>query len=187
MKKKLRKKMINLRKSLNKEEIENLSDKIFFNLKKSNILNDKQNILIYKDFRNEVKTDKIIDFLLNNNKKVYIPKVNIKKNELDIYEFRDNNDLILSNYGILEPNSDILTPVDPNILDLILSPGVAFTKNCHRMGYGGGFYDKLLHSLKVKIPVIALAFEMQILDTIPIEKHDKQLDGIITEKNIYYR
>lgn len=123
--------------------------------------------------------------MLENHKNVFIPKVNKASNELDIYEIKGNDDLILSNYGIKEPNSDLLKVVNPKEIDLILSPGVAFTKECYRIGYGGGFYDKLLTKTNENIITIALAFEMQIVDSLPIESHDKQLDFVQTEEKLY--
>ena len=70
--------------------------------------------------------------------------------------------------------------------DILLVPLVAFDKNLNRMGYGGGYYDRLIESLKKKkkIITIGLAFDFQELDTIPISKYDQKLNYIVTNKNI---
>lgn len=73
--------------------------------------------------------------------------------------------------------------IDPNEIDLIITPGVAFKKDGYRVGYGGGYYDRFLS----KIPntqTIAIAFSLQIVDELPIDNYDIPVDYIYTEKNI---
>lgn len=183
-KKILRKDMISKRKSLTKNDVESKSLAILENIKSLNLIEDANHVMIYMDFRNEVATSEFINFLKLKGKKIYIPRVNTTTNELDIYLISSNDDLILSNYGILEPNPEN-EACDPKIIDLILSPGVAFTKDCYRLGYGGGFYDKFLISTREDVIVAALSFSMQIVDSIPVEAHDKQLNYIVTEDKIY--
>lgn len=60
-------------------------------------------------------------------------------------------------------------------------PGVAFTESGERLGYGGGYYDQLIPLMKATVPKIALAFDLQIIDSLPVEDHDIRIDGIITE------
>lgn len=69
-----------------------------------------------------------------------------------------------------------------NKLDLIIMPGVAFSMQGGRIGYGGGFYDRFLVNLKRDVKKIAVAYELQILENIPMDSHDARIDGIITEK-----
>lgn len=92
-------------------------------------------------------------------------------------------DLQLSNYGILEPE-ETAEEIMINHMDLAIVPGVAFDPKGGRVGYGGGFYDRFFSNLQVKIKKIALAYEFQILDRVPIEEHDISIDAIITEKCI---
>ncbi len=183
-KKALRKGMIEKRKSLTSEQVESKSLAILENLKTLNLIDKSEHIMIYMDFRNEVKTSEFISFLRKENKKIYIPRVNTETNELDIYLISSDDDLILSNYGILEPNP-ANEAQDPKLIDLILSPGVAFTKDCYRLGYGGGFYDKFLVRTRDDVITAALSFSMQIVDSIPLEEHDQQLNYIVTEEAIY--
>ena len=80
-------------------------------------------------------------------------------------------------YGILEPSSII--EIDKELVDLIIVPGVAFDKKGYRIGYGRGYYDKLLKEFNGK--TIGLAFSLQIVNKIPKEEHDIRVDKVITE------
>jgi len=183
-KKILRKDIISKRKALPKNEIERKSLAILENVKSLNLIESAEHIMIYMDFRNEVATTKFIKYLRSLNKNIYIPRVNTKTHELDIYLITSDKDLILSSYGILEPNPENEVS-DAKVIDLILSPGVAFTKECYRLGYGGGFYDKFLMRTRDNVITAALSFSMQIVESLPVEDHDQQLNYIVTEDAIY--
>ena len=90
--------------------------------------------------------------------------------------------------GILEPDSDLCVLLDKNDVksnDIFVCPGVAFDKEGSRLGYGGGFYDRYLRMFNNK--KIAFAYEIQILDSIPMGEYDEKVDVIFTESNIYGR
>ena len=99
----------------------------------------------------------------------------VKINSLD--------ELIVDNYGILEPKYVDKNNIGDNF-DLIIMPGVAFDRCGNRIGYGGGYYDKYLLNIKEDIKKIALAYDIQVIDDIHREKHDIKVDCIITEKEI---
>ena len=69
-------------------------------------------------------------------------------------------------------------------IDLMIIPGAAFDLSGNRIGYGGGYYDILLSERRREIPVVALAYEEQLVDKIPSEKHDVKVDMIITDNRI---
>lgn len=75
--------------------------------------------------------------------------------------------------------------IDPEDLDLLLIPGLAFDRQGHRLGYGGGYYDRFFHRLSEKAVKIGVTFELQVFDEIPYETHDQFLDGLITEMGFY--
>ena len=179
MKKKIRKDTLNLRRSLTKESVVLNSQRISDSIIKLNLIKSK-NTLLYMDFRNEVMTKQLIDYTINHFGSVLLPRVVDK--ELTIHEIFSLDDLILSKLGILEPNSS--NQVDISTIDLILAPGVAFDENCYRLGYGGGFYDRLLSQKRKEVQVVALAFEIQIIDKVPTEPHDYKMDMIVTENRI---
>ena len=92
-----------------------------------------------------------------------------------------NNPFVVNRYGIPEPcDGKVVYP------DILLVPVVAFDKSLNRLGYGGGFYDRLIQSLtkKKKIITIGLAFDFQEVYIIPISKHDQKLDYIVTNRKI---
>ena len=100
---------------------------------------------------------------------------------MDFFEWKNNDPLKINKYGINEPIS--IKKIYP---DIIFVPMLAFDADLNRLGYGGGFYDRYLDKVKKikKILKIGLAYSYQELKKIPINKHDKKLDFIITEKKI---
>ncbi|MGH7200418.1 MAG: 5-formyltetrahydrofolate cyclo-ligase, partial [Planctomycetaceae bacterium] len=92
-------------------------------------------------------------------------------------------------YRILEPNEELRRRPEKRIvveeLDLILVPGVAFDRRGGRMGHGRGYYDKLLAHARPDAPLVALAFECQMFETIPVQEHDVFMEKILTETAIY--
>ena len=106
----------------------------------------------------------------------------IKKNfQMDFYKWSFSDPLKVNKYGIPEPKTkNIVYP------DILLIPLVAFDKNLNRLGYGGGYYDRLITKLskKKKIMKIGLALSVQKINEVPINKYDKRLDYIVTNKYI---
>ncbi|MDG6218688.1 MAG: 5-formyltetrahydrofolate cyclo-ligase, partial [Candidatus Thermoplasmatota archaeon] len=145
---------------------------------------DSTNILFYVSYDNEVCTHQLIKNSLSFGKKVYVPLSERKTHTLTISKLFDYNDLIPGTFGILEPKKEKQHLVPINVLDLILVPGIGFDKKGNRLGQGGGYYDWLLS--KTKATAIALAFEFQLVDLIPTEQHDQQVDIIVTEEQVIY-
>ena len=110
---------------------------------------------------------------------ISLPKVG-KNSSMNFFVWSTNDPLNINKYGIPEPiTNKIIYP------DILLVPLVAYDKNCNRIGYGGGFYDRYIKKIKKikKVLTIGLAFSYQMIKKIPIEKNDIKLDFIITEKN----
>ena len=142
------------------------------------------NILLYFPFRSEIDTTIIIRKALRDRKKIILPRVWHKN--LDLYYIENyEHQLKKGSYGIMEPVPELCEPAEVSEMDLVIVPGVCFDKNFNRLGYGGGFYDKLLPLLNNNVKKIALCFEMQMLPEIPISNYDIKVDEIITESNIY--
>jgi 5-formyltetrahydrofolate cyclo-ligase len=141
-------------------------------------------ILFYASFRSEVETLSMIKDSLKMGKRVVVPKVDKERHRLRLYEIKDMSELSPGYMGIPEPSmrDDRLITLDD--IDLVIMPGAAFDSSCNRLGYGAGYYDILLSKRKKKIPIIALAYEEQLVDSIPSEKHDVRVDIIITDKRI---
>ena len=97
---------------------------------------------------------------------------------MDFVLLRDLEELKRDSFGILSPQGNQV--ISPEDLDLILTPGIAFTLQGGRLGYGGGFYDRYFK--KTHCPSLGLAFEEQILEDLPLDSWDHLLNGIVTEE-----
>jgi 5-formyltetrahydrofolate cyclo-ligase len=141
-------------------------------------------VCFYASFRSEVETLTMIKESLAMGKRVVLPKVQLKGRRVALCEIKNISELSAGHMGIPEPTllNDHALLIDE--LDLIVIPGVAFDYACNRLGYGGGYYDMLLAQRKKKAPIIALAYEEQIVDKILSESHDIKVDMIITDKRI---
>lgn|GEM_PF-129052 len=142
-------------------------------------------ILMFYPFRSEVDISVAINRSLKDGKEVVLPKIG--QNRLQLYYINNtSNDLTAGCMGILEPSDKNCIKADIKDIDLAVIPGVCFDKNMNRIGYGGGFYDRLIPELPGNVLKIAMCFDFQVLDSIPADIHDKKIDKIITEKKSYY-
>ena len=174
----IRKKIFKLRKKFFFKNIFIDSNKFLKFLEKKKI-KDKV-IGGYYPYNYEIDTLDILKKLEKKNYLISLPKIS-KNNKMDFYQWSFKEPLSINTYGIPEPISKI--KVDPKIL---LVPLVAYDSKLNRLGYGGGFYDRYISRVEKdkRILKIGLAFSFQKINKLPINKHDKKLDHIITEKNI---
>tara|TARA_B100000963_G_scaffold361066_1_gene394681 strand:- start:280 stop:822 length:543 start_codon:yes stop_codon:yes gene_type:complete len=174
----IRKRIINLRKK-NHSNHEVNAIKVIKLIKKNSIKSKK--VGVYYPSNNEISTINLIKLLIKKNFSVSLPVVK-EKSKLLFYSWNLYDPLKLNKYGIPEPVRKKL--IEPNILVI---PIVAFDKNLNRIGYGGGYYDRFIQKIerKFKCLKIGLALSFQEVKKIPINKYDKKMDLIITEKKIY--
>ena len=137
-------------------------------------------------YRNEVSTDEFVRRCLRQGKRVAIPKVRtVPALALELYEIKNvDNDVLPGYKGILEPNESVLERLNPRDIDMAVIPGVAFDYDRHRIGYGAGFYDRLLVQLRPDCLKVGLAYEMQLTEQFMPEEHDIAVDMVITEGSI---
>ena len=144
-------------------------------------------VMFYVDVRDEVRTRQALPAALATGKRIVVPYCVDGELELFWLEVMDELELVM--YRILEPKNELRDVVhkrlQPEDLDLIMVPGVAFDKNGGRTGHGKGYYDKLLEHAKPETPLVALAFECQMFDEIPMDHHDIFMDKVVTENNVY--
>jgi 5-formyltetrahydrofolate cyclo-ligase len=176
----LRKKVIDERLQLPSEEVKRKSDRIMSNFFSMEDYKEAKVIMFYVDMRNEVMTKATINKAFNEEKRVVVPRVK-KGYGLLAIEIQSLEELSLGTFGVMEPpeKEEILL----EDIDVVVVPGVAFDRNGYRLGYGAGYYDNFLPKLRSDAKKIAVAFEMQLKDLIPIEPHDVKMDMIITEKS----
>jgi 5-formyltetrahydrofolate cyclo-ligase len=145
-------------------------------------------VMFYVDVRTEVRTRDYLATALTHGKTIVVPWCN-DAGELELFRLETFDDLAIGMYKILEPKPELrLLPerrIEVEQLDIVMVPGVAFTREGARMGHGKGYYDKLLEHARPDAPLVALAFECQFFPEIPTQAHDVFMDKIITEKAIY--
>lgn len=139
-------------------------------------------VLFYASFRSEVETLGMIADALRDGKRVMVPKV--EASGLTVSEINGLGELSKGYMGIPEPSGDKAGAIGD--ADLIVLPGAAFDESGNRLGYGRGYYDKLLSGTKGKVPLIALAFDVQVTESVPSEAHDIKVDAIVTEKRVIW-
>jgi 5-formyltetrahydrofolate cyclo-ligase len=181
----LRKLLLNKRKLLPKQAIIEKSNEIAKKLIKFDKYQQSEKIMLYISTKSEVQTRGIIRYSQKANKKVFIPLVIQEKHDMIPSLIIDcEKETAPGSLGIYQPKKEFHRPFPANILDLVVVPGIAFTEQGHRLGRGGGYYDRFLNKLSKNAYIIALAFEMQMIEEMPLEKNDVPVDCIITEDRI---
>lgn len=136
-------------------------------------------VMFFASFRSEVETEHMIGRALAEGKRVVLPRVKGKALELvEIGSFE--RDVAPGAWGIPEPERG--RPAELAEIGLIVVPGAAFDGRGNRIGYGAGFYDKLLPRYQGR--TVALAFELQIVPEVPADSHDIPVQTIVTEKRV---
>ena len=137
---------------------------------------------LYSPAANEVETSEIARDALATGKGLYYPKVSGGCS--NIFQVRSTADLVPGRYGIREPAGGRRLPRGVDAGLVVFVPGVAFDCNGNRLGRGTGWYDRLLGGLDARVPRIALAYEFQLLEEVPVEPGDLPVHAIVTEKRV---
>ena len=138
-------------------------------------------IFSYVSKEKEVDTLDLIDHSMTQGKIVCVPLTKKEGNSLEARRIDTLNDLRTGNFNILEPKEGTKI-VDPKEIEILFIPGLAFGTGFERLGRGGGYFDRfLLQSTGLKV---GLAYEFQIFESLPIQKHDIKMDIIITDERI---
>jgi 5-formyltetrahydrofolate cyclo-ligase len=138
-------------------------------------------VLLTLAFRSEWDTLPLVRAALASGKLVAVPRVDDAKRMLELHALTDPTGDVVPGYrGIPEPRPDA-PAVAPERVDWVLVPGVAFDRDGRRLGYGGGYYDRLLPRLRSGVPRVAGAYDMQIVDRVPSAPHDVGVDALVTE------
>ena len=127
-------------------------------------------IMFYRAFDGEVKTEKMMYRARQLGKEIYVPVCDQKQRILKPCYLQENNTWEIGPYKTWEPKEKEL--VTPDILDLIVTPGLAFDRDGNRLGRGKGYYDRFLAGLPDRIDSIGLAFDFQIVSNLPTESSD---------------
>ncbi len=138
-------------------------------------------VVLYNPLGNEVETSEIFRDALAARKRLYYPKVTGCVPA--VCRVRSRRDLVPGRYGLLEPEGDEGLPRGAGALAVFV-PGVAFDTRGNRIGRGGGWYDRWMQGLGVCVPRIALAYEFQLLEEVPVERGDLPVHTIVTENRV---
>ena len=141
-------------------------------------------IKFYASYGSEVETYGMMAHALSHGKRVAVPKVEGDDRLVFSEVLHPVRDLAPGWKGIPEPKAEALRPVKFEELNLIVIPGIAYDERGNRVGQGLGFYDRLLRKNSSRIPVVAVAFELQIVPEVPVSPHDIHVDLIVTEKRV---
>ncbi len=180
-KEELRKEMKNLRKNISKEEIYAKSDLICNNLFTLDVIKNAKTVMVYISAFNEVRTQAIIQKLIDDKKRVSAPITNEENKSMNAYYFDDLSRLVKGAYGILEPPMENMCDISK--IDVVIVPGIAFDKNGNRMGFGEGYYDRFLADFKGT--KIGIGYKFQCENNIIADEYDIAMDYVINEEDIY--
>jgi 5-formyltetrahydrofolate cyclo-ligase len=177
----IRKEILSKRLELSAEECRLRSRAIETRLFNREEFRRARRIHFYISFNQEVATREMIQKALEMGKEVFVPYLKEESEEIGISEVKDlKKDLRKNRFGIEEPFGPSVAPVSPYLIDLWIIPGIAFDPSGNRIGYGKGYYDRLLshrhHGL-----LTGLAFDFQLVESIPAEQHDIRMNQIVTE------
>lgn len=143
--------------------------------------------MFYVDVRSEVRTRPFLPAVIRAGRRVVVPYC--VEGELALFHLECMEELAPGYFGILEPRPE-LRPlpgkrVEPEDVDLVMVPGLAFDPRGGRIGYGKGYYDRLLRRVRRGRPRVAVAFECQMFPTLPMLEYDARMDKVVTEKTVY--
>lgn len=178
-KKEMRKHFSEIRKSVSCRESDIL---ITERLKNLDIFNNADTVLLFASYCSEPSTWYLAEVLLERGISIAYPRCGAD-GEMTFYKVKSKDELHIGKYGIAEPAGSIMSM--PQITDktVCIVPGLAFTEDGKRIGYGGGYYDRFL-SKNPQVYTIALAYEKCITDDLPVMEHDIKIKSIVTEERM---
>ncbi len=181
IRKEIREKRDNLLPEYRKESSRLISEKLL----NTDYYNNSDNILTYCSFGSEVDTNLIIKKALKDKKNIILPRV--QGNNLELFFVNEpSGQLEKGIHGIMEPITNLCIPAKTSYIDLAVVPGVSFDRNLNRLGYGSGYFDRIFQDIPEKATKIALCFDIQLVDSVPVLEHDIKVDILITESRIYH-
>lgn len=151
-----------------------------------------QTAMWYLDCRSELRTRHALPAALANGKRIVVPYCTVDdqgQNKLGLWWLETMDELIVGKWKILEPPRERWgepgKEVDPRDLDIVMVPGVGFSRQGARMGNGQGYYDRLLQQVRPDCPLVAVCYESQLFDDLIVAPHDVFMDKVITEQTVY--
>jgi 5-formyltetrahydrofolate cyclo-ligase len=149
-------------------------------------------VLWYLDCRSELRTRHVLPEALASGKRTIVPYCTVDEsgaNKLGLWWLQSMDELVIGKWKILEPPRDRWgepgRELEPEQLDLVVVPGVAFSRSGGRMGNGQGYYDRLLYRVRPDCQLIGLCYECQLFDDLVVGPHDVFMDKVVSERAVY--
>lgn len=143
-------------------------------------------LLSYSSFGSEFDTSAFHARMRERGVRLLLPRIDPATRRLDVFEVPDAPECLLPGpWGILEPDPGRCSAANGVVPDWVLVPGLAFDRKGNRLGYGAGFYDRLLPEI-AGAPRFAAAFDLQIVDEIPVDRHDQRVGMLVTESGVIH-
>jgi 5-formyltetrahydrofolate cyclo-ligase len=149
-------------------------------------------VLWYIDCRSELRTKQAIPAALASGKRILVTYCTVDEagaNKLGLWLLKDMNELIVGKWKILEPPRERWgepgKEIPPEEIDLVVVPGVGFSRTGGRMGNGQGYYDRLLERVRPDCVLVGLGYECQLFDDLIVSAHDVFMNKVVTEKAVY--
>ncbi|GLX66308.1 5-formyltetrahydrofolate cyclo-ligase [Paenibacillus glycanilyticus] len=148
-----------------------------------------KSVMCYVPFRSELDTRPLVEWCWKRGIAIAVPKCYPADHSMTLHKLSSWGGLKAGAYGILEPDPDVCGTLPESYRpELVVTPGIAFDRKGGRLGYGGGYYDRFAERLQLEqkdnskqVMWFGIAFEDQLVEEIPMQAHDKRMDGMITE------
>ena len=137
-------------------------------------------VMAFDSFGSEVATTPIVEALVGRGVRVALPR--IEGGELVAVRYRPGDAMTRAAFGMQEPAEG--EPLDPSEIDVVVTPGLAFDRTCHRVGYGRGFYDRFFRRTRPDAAKVAVCFSAQLVDEVPHDTADIAVDAVVTERGV---
>jgi 5-formyltetrahydrofolate cyclo-ligase len=155
--------------------------------------NAAQTVLWYLDCRSELRTRHALPDALASDRRIVVPYCTADDagaNKLGLWWLQSLDELVVGKWKILEPPRERWGEAGKELLaehlDLVIVPGVAFSREGGRMGNGQGYYDRLLQHVRSDCPLVGLCYECQLFDDLIVSSHDVFMDKVVTERAVYH-
>jgi 5,10-methenyltetrahydrofolate synthetase len=182
----LRRRILAQRDALGPEPRAALSVLIFQTIRALPVFATARTVLAYSSFGSEPVTAPFLAAVLEAGKSLVLPRVDRASRRLALYRVTTpGTELRPGVWGIPEPDPARCPPAACEAIDFVLVPGVVFDPRGGRIGYGAGYYDRLLAECAPGTALVAAAFDLQVVDRVPMSDHDRPVDQVVTEHRLY--
>lgn len=161
-------------------ERERMSEEVAANVLALPAVADATTVMAFSSFGSEVDTGPIIERLERDGQRVVLPRV--EGRDIVAVAYRSGDRVRPTSFGAMEPAG--AKKLAPEEIDVVIVPGLAFDRSGHRVGYGRGFYDRFLSTLRPDALTVGICFSAQLVDEVPHGRSDRPVDVVMTEHGL---